>query len=258
MNTIALLISPGIAGLIYTYWGIELLYVINGASFLIATFTYIMIDYPKSFEESKEIKKFTLFQYAMEGYKIIAGHSSMLIIIFGSISYAIIGRFYDVYKVFVAEDVINISAEGIIFFSYSIAIGSILAPFMIRRLKSMLSDLSSFVFCNITTYIFYIMWVSTSNKFISIFSLFFVGLFSASIGVFLRNIIQKEIDPDYIGRVFSFYKITVIFSAIIGILIAPILYEGIGIPLAICIISLIGVVISIYQIKYINRNPEET
>ncbi len=241
LGTIATLLSPGIAGIIYTLFGVTILYGINALSFMVAGILYLFMRYEDIGEKEEVPQKFTLFEYAKEGYSIIRNQTGVKIIFLGSISFAILGRFYDVYKVFVAEDTLRLEPESIVIFSYGMAIGSLIAPFIIKWIGARINDTMAFIIANIFTYIGFIIWAFSSHIILSTLALVIVGGFSTGISVFMRSILQKKISANVLGRVFSFYKITIILSAILGIMIAPLLYDFVGSSYAILLIGVIGI-----------------
>lgn len=238
-RTVALLISPGVAGIIYNIYGTSVLFVINALSFLIAGISLSFIKY--KWEKVDEIHEFNLFSFAKEGYYQVSKKRVILLLMIVAVSFSILGRFFDIYKIYIADNILNIGVDGIIYFSYAMAIGGILAPFILKYFKKKIkSPIKSFLAFSFIINIMYISWAYSTNIYLSLLSLLILGIFSTSFMVFVNSIIQSEIEKEYLGRVFSLYKVTVIFSAIIGISIAPYLFDLLGVNVAISTIAGFG------------------
>ncbi len=75
--------------------------------------------------------------------------------------------------------------------------------------------------------------------------------------VFINSIIQDQIEKEYIGRVFSFYKMSIMISAIFGIVIAPILFDTIGVKYAVSIFAIIAIILVVLFSRLDKRVNEE-
>jgi len=114
--------------------------------------------------------------------------------------------------VYIADSILHIGADGIIYFSYAMALGGFLTPIIIKQSKKIFNDnlVHSFsVFAVIST-LAYFAWGATKNIYVSLISLFVLGIFSSCYLVTMTTILQKETPKEYTGRVFSFYKIALI------------------------------------------------
>ena len=84
------------------------------------------------------------------------------------------------------------------------------------------------------------------NEFyINLLVLTVIGIITTMLNVLINSVIQQNIDKNYIGRVFSFYKIVLIISAIFGIVLAPILLEKFNIVIPFLIIACIGLIVNL-------------
>jgi MFS family permease len=232
ISTSSLFLSPAIAGILYKLYGINILFIINSLTFLIASIFYSLIKYNYVHGEKKE-QKFMLFKFAYEGYMKITNNKIVLSIFICSMCTAILGRYFDIYKVYIADHLLNIGAEGIIYFSYSMALGGLITPVVVKVFigtKKLSANLYSWV--SFVLALLLLIWANITNAISSISILIFVGTLFSLLDVILNTTLQHNIEKEYLGRVFSFYKILIILSAIIGAVSAPILlkYFNIAIP----------------------------
>lgn len=257
-STVALLLSPALAGVIYVKYGASILYIMNSASFLISALIFLFIKYNYTKIESDEKHKFTLFTFARNGFRKVLGNKIIYISILVMMNFSLLGRFYDIYKVYVADKILNIGAEGIIYFSYAMAFGSLLTPLCIRFAKQKNIEINtSYLAVSLFSGISYLFWGVVDNFYLSCASLFLMGIFTSAMSVYITTIIQQQVEKEHVGRVFSFYKISIMFSAIFGIVIAPILFNKIGVKFAVGIFSIISIVLVSLFGKLQHRNYKE-
>lgn len=258
LTTITLLVSPGLAGFIYIKYGASILFIMNSASFLIAAMIYSMIKYKSTRLDNKEVHNFTLFKFAKEGYSKVINNRVVLITIFVMMSFSLLGRFYDIYKVYVADKILDVGSEGIIYFSYAMAFGSMLTPACIKLIKRNRFKLStSYLVVSLFSGVGYLFWGFANKMFLSFSSVFILGIFTSAMSVFINSIIQDQIEKEYIGRVFSFYKMSIMISAIFGIVIAPILFDTIGVKYAVSIFAIIAIILVVLFSRLDKRVNEE-
>jgi len=105
----------------------------------------------------------------------------------------------------------------------------------------------------------YIIFGYSKSFLITIGVLIILGLAQNLQGIYSSTIIQNAIPKEYIGRVFSFYKILLTFFAILGLLIATPIYNFIGIGNAFSSISLLLIILCILNLKgSFNKTVDET
>lgn len=247
LESIGIFLSPAIGGIIYKIKGSNILFIVNAVSFLIAgvLFCFIKYEYTKSEKSNHE---FPLFKSGLEGYHILVKYIDVKTIFIIMSIYGLMGRFYETYKVAISDKLLNIKPEGIIYFDYALAIGGILVPFLIKYLSNY-KDVYVFILSSLVISIGYLVF-GYSKSFIATFAvLIILGITQTIQGILTRTIIQGEIPKEFIGRVFSFYKILLTSFAIIGLLIAEPLYNLVGAGNAFLIFVVISFILCINQLK---------
>lgn len=256
LSTITLLISPALGGLLYRLTSVHYLFLINSISFLIAAAAFNFIKYTKMINENKSDRT-SLIKSGLDGFLVVKQRPIFILLFMSVMSLSILGRFYEIFKVYIADSVLNIGAEGILYFSYAMALGGFLTPFIMKKSKKLFKDnltLSFSSFACIAT-VSYFVWGCAKNIYISFCALFVLGIFSSCYLIAMTTIIQKETPQEFIGRVFACYKISLIFSALLGIIISPYSLKFIGTFwsfLIFSIISLICLFFIIYNDRKIN------
>lgn len=252
LQSICTFLSPALAGIIYKVYGSNILFVINAISFLIAGVLFSFIKYTHC-TVGNSISKFEIFKSGAEGFKIILKYTDIKNMFVVVSMIAVLGRFYETYKVVIADVQLRIGSDGIIYFDYAFAIGGLLVPLILKWL-SKYKQIKIFIIAALVTGIGFMIF-GYSNQFIFTFIvLILVGIVQTIQGIYSRSIIQKEIPQQYIGRVFSFYKILLTAFAILGLIIADPLYKALGAGNSFFIILLVLFIICVKQLLHNDNN----
>lgn len=250
LGTVALLLSPALGGLIYKAMGVEILFIINASTFLVASISFSFIKYVKVTKDNSNNKS-SLLKSGKEGFNIIIKDTTIMLLILSVMSLSILGRFYEIYKVYIADNYLQIGSEGILYFSYAMAFGGFLTPIIIKKSKAIYDNdlIKPCVIFTVLTSICYFTWGNTKNIYISIISLLILGAVSSCYLTLMTTIIQKKTPSEYIGRVFASYKIALISSAIIGIVISPYILDLLGTFGSFLVFSIIPIALAFIVLK---------
>ena len=110
------------------------------------------------------------------------------------------------------------------------AFGGFLTPIIIKKAKSIYENnlIKPFIIFTVLSSICYFIWGNTTNIYISLIALFILGAVSSCYLTLITTILQVETQKECIGRVFASYKIALISSAIVGIVISPYILDLLG------------------------------
>lgn len=257
IDRIATLASPALAGGLMLVWGVSVLFLINGISFILAAIILYTIDYHSVIEKKK--REFTLFRFAKEGYEKAIENKAILLMLCIGILPGIMGRFYEIYKVHVSDKLLQLGSEGIVFFSYSMTIGGILSPLIIKYFfKNFKFTAKFYSFVLVIHSAIMVVWGVVDNPILNLVILTVGGIFFSSVGIILRTYLQENVDAQYIGRIFSLYQMMMILGAIIGILSAPKLLDIGGVSLGFAIVLVISALcLAIAQLSPKKEIPEK-
>ncbi len=118
-----------------------MLYAIDAATFLIAAGIMVLLPYAyKKQEAEAEAEKFTLFSHAKKGLAEVKKLPLIQYTMLASVFFGMLGRFYEIDKVYVADTILDIGAEGIVYFSYAMSVGGLIAPFVSKWFKNLKID----------------------------------------------------------------------------------------------------------------------
>ncbi len=256
LQSTSVFLSPAIGGVLYKLYGSNILFTINAISFLIAgaLFSLIKYDFIKS---DKAATRSGIIKSGIEGYKIFSRYSSVKTVFIIMSMFAVLGRFYETYKVAVSDFLLNLNPEGIIYFSYALALGGLSVPFVVKVLSKK-NHVTLFTISTVIIGISYIIFGYSQSFIITFGILIILGLAQNLQGIYSSTIIQNSIPKEYLGRVFSFYKILLTLFAILGLLIATPLYNLIGIGNSFTSIAVILIILCIFNLKRsFNRAVDE-
>lgn len=229
IGTIIMLLGPGIGGVLYKFYGEQILYVIDAITFFIAIFCLWSLPYKENTNSKKEIK-FMLFKHAQNGVMEVKKIPVIQYMIVMSIIFGIFGRLYEIDKVLVADKILGIGAEGIVYFSYAMSIGSLIATLYTKILsKYNTSDLKKYMCTSILCIVSFVLWGSTDNMLLSLTTNVLIGIFSTSQEILMNVIFMSKVKKEVMGMVMSFRKIVVVISAVAGAVFAPVLVKYIGV-----------------------------
>lgn len=213
--------APGLAGAIMLFWRVPAIFLLNALSFLVAGVILSAIRYQSVIEKKKK-SEFTLFAFAKEGFRYVLGKRELMLFLGFGILPGMMGRYYEIYKVHVADVNLNIGPEGIVFFSYAMGIGSVLTPPIVKAFLKNKTFTPSFYFASVLAVSAALtLWGITTNPLLSFPALAFSAFVFTLLGIVLNTYLQENVDSTIIGRVYSLYRILMILGALIGILAAP-------------------------------------
>lgn len=248
LESTSVFLAPAIGGIIYNFYGSTILFIINAVSFLIAGILFSFIKYNHVRSEINR-EKIGIIKSGLDGYKILLKYVNVKIVFVIMSVYAVLGRFYETYKVAVSDILLGLNPEGIIYFDYALAIGGLSVPLIVKALSKR-NHAVIFTVSSIIVNLAYLIFGYSHNFIITFIILAILGLTQNIQGIYSRTIIQNNIPQEYLGRVFSFYKILLTLFAILGLLIASPLYALVGIGSSFLIIAVISIVLCLIQLKY--------
>ena len=259
IGTCIMLIGPGVGGILYKFYGTTVLYAIDAMTFVIAAGIMALLPYQHVKKET-ETEKFTLFSHARKGLREVKKLPLIQYTMLASVFLGMSGRFFEIDKVYVADTILNIGAEGIVYFSYAMSIGGLLAPFVAKWFKKLkFDDLTKYAMSCCSYVLSFILWGCGGHIWIVLFATFLIGVFETSQGVMTNVIFMSKVDKEVMGMVMAFRKIVVVMSAVIGIILAPVFVEMIGVGLSFLIVGGIAVAFSLgILLKGMKRAGEST
>lgn len=226
-ETVVMFISLALSSIIYKIFGANILFILNAFSFLGSSLFFGLIKYKNNINKESNSK---LVLFDKEVFKVINMKLVVKYTILISGILSIISRLYDVYNIAIADVILGIGSEGIIFFRYAMVIGGLLTPIFIKRIKSD-DEINKYLLISELIICAFIILPFLNSLILVIVDLIIFSLMLSIQGVFFRNILQKYVDNRYIGRVFSMYKILITIVSLLTVSIVPLIDSKISIPI---------------------------
>jgi hypothetical protein len=223
-NQILMFVSLAVSGFIYKLVGSDILFAINGFSFLLSGICFSFIKYQSTVgDANKNVKIFDI-----SVLDVLKKAPVILVIILSSMTIAVIARIYDVTNISIADIKLHLGSSGIIYFRYAMAIGGLLTPAFFK-LKLSKNTYNSYIVYSISLICFLVAFALSSNVFITLLILAGFGLTSSLQAIYFRSMIQENTSVDYLGRVFSFYRIVMTAVSLVTVSLIPALNAAIGV-----------------------------
>lgn len=235
-GTILTFISLALSSLIYIKFGADILFLLNAFSFLLASLFFGLVKYESKIE-AKNTSKLVIFD--KEVFNIINKTSIVKYTVLTSGILAVISRLYDVYNIAIADVILGIGSEGIIFFRYAMVIGGLVTPLVIKRIN-LDDEVGKYLLTSEIIVGLFIILPFLNSLLLVLIDLTIFALILSIQGILFRNILQKYVDNKYIGRVFSMYKIILTLISLLTVGIVTFIPDKTSISL---IFSLPGIVI---------------
>lgn len=245
-GTVIMLAGPGVGGLLYSLSGTRLLYAIDAATFIAAAGIMCLLPYRYEKRETGKVE-FTLLRFAREGIAEIRRLPVVRLVMLTSVFFGVMGRFYEIDKIYVADRILGIGPGGIVYFTYAMAIGSLLAPVVTKLLeKSGLGDVTQYAVLCILLIASFVLWGNTRIFAVSFAANVLIGVFNTGSSIFTNTIFQSRVDKGVFGRVMALRQIVVVLSAVLGIVTAPALVDLVGVGLSMAGVSFLAVWFVLY------------
>lgn len=214
-NHTLMLISLALSGLIYKLAGAKILFTLNASSFLAAGIFFQFIYYIPNCKAA--VAKMKILDTSV--FKLLKESMLVLMIIVSSIPIAIVGRIYDVTNIIIADSKLNVTSAGIIYFRYAIAIGGFLTPILLK-LKSG-STPNRYAASSIALVLCIAVFALSKQLWLTLLILAAFGFSGSLQGIYFRSLLQENTNTDYLGRVFSFYRIVMTAVSLATVALIP-------------------------------------
>ncbi len=144
LGSIAMLVGPGLGAALYKSCGSGVLYLLDALSFASAAGMIVFIKYPRSSVKERKAEPFMLFRYAKEGFGQIVKSRHLIMLLLVMMGLSILGRFYEIDKIYLVSDIMGRGEEDIVYFSYAMSAGSLLAPLAAARFREKMANWRGF------------------------------------------------------------------------------------------------------------------
>ncbi|MDK2886009.1 MAG: transporter, family, macrolide efflux protein [Thermosipho sp. (in: thermotogales)] len=276
VNSFSMVIGPILGGIIYGVFGISLVFLLNGISFVVSAISEIFITYEVKFKGGKKLNLKLFFVEFKEGlFFIFKKRELKYLVVFAIIINFLLYPLYEVVEPYVLRQVVKFSAQqyGFIqtFFTVGMLLGNVILASFLSKIRSkvlmisgifsqtaMLIVFSIFIFPNILS-----LFSNWGFFVITGIIYFIIGLFNTFVNVPVSTNLQLMTPSNIRSRVFAslevLFQLMIPLGAVLyGFLLdfIPSHFIFLSISLSTLITSLIFVIIS--PVEMFEPNIEET
>ncbi len=217
INSFSFIVGPAMGGILYGLFGIEVVFLINGISFVLSALSEMFISYHQTTERGKVSIKSTLIDIK-EGFMYLKNMKGLLLLlIFAMLSNFLMASMFSVLFPFFAREVVGFSGQQFGFMETSwvsgILIGNIILGVFLTKRKAtslfktgIIAESFLFLLFSIITYPFAVSFFGGSSwLYFSVIAVLFAftGIFNALVNTPMLTLFQKKVSSAYRSRVFS-------------------------------------------------------
>jgi len=217
INSFSFIVGPAMGGILYGLFGIEVVFLINGISFILSGLSEMFISYHQTTERGEVNFKSTLIDIK-EGFLYLKNMKGLLLLlIFAMLSNFLMASMFSVLFPFFAREVVGFSGQQFGFMETSwvsgILIGNIILGVFLTKRKAtslfktgIIAESFLFLLFSIITYPFAVSFFGGSSwLYFSVIAVLFAftGIFNALVNTPMLTLFQKKVSSAYRSRVFS-------------------------------------------------------
>lgn len=143
-------------------------------------------------------------------------YGANVLFIINAISFLVAGVLFAYIKYSYVKPEKASAKVGIIYFDYALAIGGLSVPFIVKALAKH-NQVIIFTISTMAVTVGFTLFGYSHSFIFTFIVLIILGAAQNIQGTYSNTIIQNNISKNYIGRVFSFYKMLITFFAILGL-----------------------------------------
>jgi MFS family permease len=233
------IIGPAIAGVLISIIGMSGCFYLNGISFLAVIIALFYIKFSKSSVRNHN----SALRDIQEGLVFIRGHRLILALVSLVAAISLFGVSYIILMPVFASHVLGVGVKGLGVLMSSTGVGAVFGALGLAKLGNFKSK-GRLLIWSVFLFAVSLMGFSlSSNYFLSIFALIFVGCSSVIPIALVNTLLQVNVPDEFRGRVMSLFMIT--FAGIVpfGNLISGVLAESWGVSAALFFCGLVCLVL---------------
>jgi len=244
-------IVPIIGGSLYSIVNTGYFFLFDGLTFFVSfMFIYFLKgDFQGNAKADENIKIKKLYNDTLEGLRVLFKEKQVFqILILMTISNLVLASYYN-YTLIFSRDILNIGTDrlGVILGITSVGslIGSFIASYLLKRFKA-IKIIICILLLDGTLRLFI-----PFNQRIVVFSLLLILLNSgqAILNILIITYRQREINTEYLGRINSIFKTTVIGVRPLGLLLGGAFISSLGITRTLVVTAIISLLLFLYSLK---------
>lgn len=249
-DAITRLIGPPLGGGLMAFLGVTGIVVFDAASFLLSGLMTLLVSYQNISSSPRQTSRGSNYLSAIwrdwiEGLRLVKLEHTVNII-FAITSIMMLGQgIIRVLFIIFINDVLKSDALGYGWFIAAQGVGGLVGGIMVSKIMrntkpAMLISVSTSI-----AGILFLVIIGFSKLYVAISLNFFTGIFAVFFMVSTRTLLQKELSGEQLGRVFGTYSTSKAIASVVGMGIASIIGNMLGITVSLAVAGILLVVAGI-------------
>lgn len=225
----AVIIGPVVASIVYFIFNgkTDILFIADGVSFFISFIFMCGVYFGK--RTNPETKKIHFYRDMFNGMNYIKENKPLLFLIILLIPIALTGKTFEVLVLGISEMKWGIGTIGGIGIYLSLfALGGIVGSTQIHKWKHLMNRRRFYAVSTMMLGLLFILMGLLDYLWMSLLITFFVGVFSNVTVTMAQIHIQKMVENNYLGRVFSAWTLLAVIGGGIGAYLSGLFYDQFG------------------------------
>jgi MFS family permease len=236
-------IGPAVSGLLIAYVGTGIAFLCNAISYAVLMLALTRISYE---EKPKSIGK-NAFAAIGDGIQYTFEHPLIRVLILFTGVLSVFGWSYSTLMPLIAKSRFLLDAQGLGYLYAATGAGSVLATYLVGAYSKKISPVVFIASGNVLFSVSLIFFAMTSNFFLALPLLFFIGMGLLCQASTMNTLIQSVVKNEFRGRVMSLYVLMFLGFAPFGNFEVGMLSERFSIPTTLianaCIVLVFGLLV---------------
>ncbi len=244
IESLGFFVGPAIAGFLLAIADVEVVYLVNAASFVVSALLLSRLVEPPAAaaaaaddEQGDDDSGGGLFRDAAAGFAVIRRNRNLLLVSGLMAAQTVVAGASLVYEVSIALDLLEMGESGLGLLDAVLGIGGILGGFVVLVLARRGRLASDFGIGVILWAAPLLLIAAVPSLGTTLVAMFLIGLANSMVDVNAYTIVQRVAPPEVMGRVFGALESLLTVGMALGALVMPLLIELVGLRTGLVIVG---------------------
>ena len=247
IESLGFFVGPAIAGFLLAIADVEVVYLVNAASFVVSAILLSRLVEPTSAapadaaedddEQTADHQAGGLFRDAAAGFAVIRGNSDLRLVTALMAAQTVVAGASLVYEVSIALDLLDMGESGLGLLDAVLGVGGILGGFVVLVLARRGRLASDFGIGVILWAAPLLLIAAVPSLATTLVAMFLIGLANSMVDVNAYTIVQRVAPAEVMGRVFGALESLLTVGMALGALVMPLLIELVGLRTGLAIVG---------------------
>ena len=244
IESLGFFVGPAIAGFLLAIADVEVVYLVNAASFVVSALLLSRLVEPPAAaaaaaddEQGDDDSGGGLFRDAAAGFAVIRRNRNLLLVAGLMAAQTVVAGASLVYEVSIALDLLEMGESGLGLLDAVLGVGGIIGGFVVLVLARRGRLASDFGIGVILWAAPLLLIAAVPSLGTTLVAMFLIGLANSMVDVNAYTIVQRVAPPEVMGRVFGALESLLTVGMALGALVMPLLIELVGLRTGLVIVG---------------------